>query len=1665
MAVALSKSETSFSDVHHGLVNTGSKNGIGIILLDLQNEFAKKGGKLHESVSSMIDETKMLEKIPGVVKTARQMGGTIIHASIIMSNNQKFDPTDFDDFSFSNMAGLFTEGTWNSEIIQELKPERQDVILSERTNFSAFEGTQLHSIIEDKGITRLFLMGFLTNVCIEETARAASERFPGMEINILSDGCASKTKVEHFTALSSSIPLYGNVMTCREGIKNMVKGPTVKPDENPDVTPPDRPRILALHGAKSNNTVTKLQLENLRILDEDYDIVYMHGPIKVEEGDADLEGLVHGPFYSWIDPNDDNSGSSLITAVANVLSTAIHCGPFDGVYGFSSGGLVAALAASMMDNNRLREALGTYFPGMRKSIPNLFGPPVIDSSDFSTPPFRFVFLACSASPSDLDLLCRYPGLESLGQAVASIRVPSFHIVGIDDKFKTQSEKIATLFAKCTVAYLNSGHIVGREERSNGDLCSSLKTFLSTCGNSPSTRVQEPYIRMSSVSSISVDPHSQMVNVKLDHHKLPEGLYGSKGGSTIMSLLQNQPSSKPFLYVSRASTNPPATTTYGGMIEFIQNAGNLRQLGVKIGEVVAYAPPPGGGAAAAVAFLSIGAQTAAAPMAPGTTESDALDTLDQFKAKHLILFDGVDCPGVQSAFKKYSDDGNARLHRATITGNDRPGLFKYTAISKFKSPERNILDNLPLKNPEDGTCLLLRTSETTARPKGIPLKQGSVVTNGFIIASSMGLQTTDVCYSVMSLFNIGGISASILCTLASGGSVSCDGEEFDPDRMVDALHLSNPQPTWYSSVPTVHNATVAFLKNAVPGSPKHSSYGIKSDGTWPKGKGHSLRMIRSGGATLLGPDGEALSAAYGGVPIYPTYSMNEQMPISQPPSGKIDTLTDKPGSVGVVVAASTVIVSRSHLRPQPYGVEGEIAISGPTILKKYLENFNADQKSYFYLTLPEINGIYTDNSSQAKIEKERFFLTGDVGIMDKDGFLFLKERAKELIKKGGEQVSPFEVEEKLVDHPLVDTAICFSVPSALYGQEVGCALVLSPNLPESTEHKQVISEMRMWMKGKEFAPVKWPTKWVICKDSELLKTKTQKYIRVGLSTHLGLDPEQDGDKKKEPTKAEIDWGTLNGLRFLLACYVMFMHLGSNESWGAFSNLRRWPWHVHCFFTLGGYSLASPMNPVIRKKLSYFLARIGGMYPMYCIALVFGLVNLLIVCRPSTFRSEFHWDAQPNDLKDGDGNLSQLFCEGTIATKTSYWGSLMLTIMTYLFGFAVTPMWPLSWWLGYYLWFSSMYYQCLAFFPATYNSLYNRTRKKVGLLLWLIIALLVFNVVILMSGWYSFKNYEGYNHYDDTGKKQQIEHYENAGTKNAFVLSFYLFGPFWALYFLIGMCVAFLYDAYHPAERHNAWIWGVIADVITLIMLYISAIIVVEPFYTRPSEAAQFIDSSFIVRLWDNISGRLACPLTTLWIFALSTGRGLTASLLRTRFWSETLAPNSYNCFLFHQMIGQWYYAATRNGHWWNWWRYRKTFYWFSPKPCPVEWYEYFVLVILVVGFSNIMTYVEPFIGGILLQLKRLLTGKIKKELEEGTRDSIFDIIEGMTGIEPHLDLGLEECGLASISIPVISGLLNKKLTKKGQRVTITAAELVGAKTIAEIIEVVDAVIKLADEKGV
>jgi len=312
-------------------------------------------------------------------------------------------------------------------------------------------------------------------------------------------------------------------------------------------------------------------------------------------------------------------------------------------------------------------------------------------------------------------------------------------------------------------------------------------------------------------------------VKINGYTLPDGSHDNQSRATIMSFLKAQPQNKPFLYNAR-DNNGTAFTTYGEISNFIRGGhGDLRYLGIKSGEIVAYCVPYGGSAVAVTAFLSIASQTIAYPLAPDMTTSEALDALTQLNVRHLVLFDKVDCPGVEDAFNDHVDKTHASLHKAVIAGDVSPGMFKYETKTKD-------LIGKQLDNSEDSTCLFLRTSGTTSKPKIVPLTQGSLVTNGAVIAASMQLTDLDVCYSVMPLFHIGGISASILCTLTSGGSISCDNEPFDPGRMVDALAISKPQPTWYSSVPTIHNATVAYLKNEVSKIPKYESYGIDSNVT-------------------------------------------------------------------------------------------------------------------------------------------------------------------------------------------------------------------------------------------------------------------------------------------------------------------------------------------------------------------------------------------------------------------------------------------------------------------------------------------------------------------------------------------------------------------------------------------------------------------------------------------------------------------------------------------------------------------------------------------------------------------------------------------------------------------------------------------------------------------
>ena len=607
--------------------------------------------------------------------------------------------------------------------------------------------------------------------------------------------------------MGNTLPMYADIITCSkaQNIINMSTPSAVLRAENaddesqtmslrPEVEFTYRPRILALHGVQSNNAVTKLQLANLNITEDDYDIEYLQGRVEVDEAHPDLDGLFSGPFHSWFDKNDP---TSVVRAVHDVVNFCQMHGPFDGIYGFSSGAVVASLVANLSSDLELqdlildqpkqmwvqvqdvanflnvdgfrdatmqrqraqrsqalfgkRQSLGSFArkqsqrvgpgrkhsqrfgPGRRQSQalfgprrnPIFAGPPPTELIRLEEPLIKFVILACSA-PDISSFREEVDKMNPTQIEAGTIPVSSFHIIGIEDAFKAKSEKNVSYYATREVRYMPGGHGVPRDVGLDKDLCDELKNFARKLGRPARRDRAQKHVQMNDVSGVRLLNESQVAIVKLKHELLP----GCKfiGGATIRGALGAQPSNKPFLYTSR-NNNFDDVTTYGDLLNFINGgAGDLRALGVAPGEVVAYAAPTGGSAMSAVAFLSIGAQTAAAPLAPNTAEPDALDALDQFGAKHLILFDGVECPGVEAAFEKYAAEGKARLHRASAIGGEKPGLFEY-AVNATSTNE-------PLMNSEDGICLLLRTSGTTARPKGVPLSQGDIITNGAIIANAM-----------------------------------------------------------------------------------------------------------------------------------------------------------------------------------------------------------------------------------------------------------------------------------------------------------------------------------------------------------------------------------------------------------------------------------------------------------------------------------------------------------------------------------------------------------------------------------------------------------------------------------------------------------------------------------------------------------------------------------------------------------------------------------------------------------------------------------------------------------------------------------------------------------------------------------------------------------------
>ena len=322
------------------------------------------------------------------------------------------------------------------------------------------------------------------------------------------------------------------------------------------------------------------------------------------------------------------------------------------------------------------------------------------------------------------------------------------------------------------------------------------------------------------------------------------------------------------------------------------------------------------------------------------------------------------------------------------------------------------DDVPL----DSVAVIFQTSGTTAEPKLVPCLHSGLLAAAERTRMWFKLDKNDRCLSIAPPYYSHGLTFTILAPLLSGGSIAFPSSPTDVNLVE---WFETLKPTWFSASPTIHLA-ISEKSGAI-------SSGLK----------HHLRLAGSGGAQL--PESVQSNLHYAlGIHILEHYGMTEASQISTnlPPPGPY-----KSGTVGIP-EPDTVIVVDSNGNNLPPGEKGEIWIRGQNVMKGYLNG-------------QEMNRTAFSNG---------WFRTGDVGSFDKDGFLTIHDRIKELINRGGEKISPFEVEAIILKHPDVLEAVAFAMPHPRLGEDVAAAVVLRPgaSLPPD-EFRRFMSTQISWNK--------------------------------------------------------------------------------------------------------------------------------------------------------------------------------------------------------------------------------------------------------------------------------------------------------------------------------------------------------------------------------------------------------------------------------------------------------------------------------------------------------------------------------------------------------------------------------------------------------------------------
>ena len=442
---------------------------------------------------------------------------------------------------------------------------------------------------------------------------------------------------------------------------------------------------------------------------------------------------------------------------------------------------------------------------------------------------------------------------------------------------------------------------------------------------------------------------------------------------------------------------------------------------------------------ATCYLACAAGTTSAPLNPGYRADEFEFYLSDLNAKVLIVEQASTSPAIEVARKL-----GVRIVDLVADAGAAAGDFRLVA-REAGAPRTATLGGYA--EPGD-VGMVLHTSGTTSRPKIVPLSVANLCASAAHIRGTLQFTATDIGLNIMPLFHIHGLIAGVLAPVSAGSQVFCT-PGFNALKFF--AWMDEAKPSWYTAVPTMHQAIVQRAKGNADVIARNP-----------------LRFLRSSSSSMPPLVIRELEAIFN-APLIESYGMTEAT--HQMASNPLPPLSRKPGSVGLAAGPEVAIMGESGTLLAA-GEIGEIVIRGPNVTAGYENNPQANEEGFL----------------------AGWFRTGDQGSQDADGYLSLTGRLKEIINRGGEKVSPREVDEILMDHPAVAQTVCFGMPHPKLGEEVAAVVVLKEGAVATEREIQEFV-------AKRAADYKVPKK-ILFMD-EIPKGATGKLQRIGLAAKLGL----------------------------------------------------------------------------------------------------------------------------------------------------------------------------------------------------------------------------------------------------------------------------------------------------------------------------------------------------------------------------------------------------------------------------------------------------------------------------------------------------------------------------------------------------------------------------------